>query len=230
MSRRGQLRLLLVALVVALLVVAWQTGLLRWLSEPQRLATEIAGLGASGMAAFVLVYALLQPFGVPGTVFVVAAPLIWPWPVAFGLNMVGTMLASLIGFGFARVVARDWVAARIPARFKQYDALLEERAFATVALLRLILWMPQALHFFLGVSRVPGWTHFWGSLVGYLFPLLLVSYMGDRLFDGAGKMQTDAWPAMVLMWVVSLSGALLLRHLLRKQSASAVSPTSATPP
>jgi hypothetical protein len=66
--------------------------------------------------------------------------------------------------------------------------------------------------------------------VGYLFPLLLVSYMGDRLFDGAGKLQTDAWPAMVLMWVVSLSGALLLRHLLRKQSASAVSPTSATPP
>ena len=128
MSRRGQLRLLLVVLVAALLVGAWQSGLLHWLTEPQRLAEEIAGLGATGMVAFILTYGLLQPFGVPGTVFVVAAPLIWPWPVAFGLNMVGTMLASLIGFGFARVVAREWVAARIPARFRKYDALLEERA------------------------------------------------------------------------------------------------------
>ena len=230
MSRRGQRKLLLVVLVAALLVGAWQSGLLGWLSEPQRLAGQMAGLGATGMVAFVLVYGLLQPFGVPGTVFVVAAPLIWPWPVAFGLNMVGTMLASLIGFGFARVVARDWVAARIPTRFRKYDALLEEKAFATVALLRLILWMPQALHFFLGVSRVPGWTHFWGSLVGFLFPLLLVSYMGDRLFDGAGKMQTDAWPALVLMGVVSVGGALWLRHLLRRQSATAVSPSGATLP
>ena len=30
---------------------------------------------------------MLQPFGLPGTVFVFAAPLIWPWPVAFGLSM-----------------------------------------------------------------------------------------------------------------------------------------------
>jgi uncharacterized membrane protein YdjX (TVP38/TMEM64 family) len=112
------------------------------------------------------------------------------------------------------------VAARIPTRFRQYDALLEEKAFATVALLRLILWMPQALHFFLGVSRVPAWTHFWGSLVGYLFPLLLVSYLGDRLFDGAGKMQTDAWPALVLMGVVSVGGALWLKRLLQRQQAA----------
>lgn len=228
MSRRGQLRLLLVVLVAALLVGAWQSGLLHWLTEPQRLAEQIAGLGSTGMVAFILIYGLLQPFGVPGTVFVVAAPLIWPWPMAFGLNMVGTMIASLIGFGFARVVAREWVAARIPARFRQYDALLEERAFATVALLRLILWMPQALHFFLGVSRVPAWTHFWGSLVGYFFPLLLVSYLGDRLFDGAGKMQTDAWPALILMGVVSVGGALWLKRLLHRQGggepASAVTP------
>ena len=63
MSRRGQLKLLLVVLVAALLVGAWQSGLLGWLSEPQRLAGQIAVLGATGMVAFVLVYGLLQPFG-----------------------------------------------------------------------------------------------------------------------------------------------------------------------
>lgn len=219
MSRSTQ-RWLLVLGVAALLAAAWQAGLFARLAEPRLLAQFIAGQGAVGMVAFVLVYGLIQPFGVPGTVFVVAAPLIWPWPVAFALNMAGTMLASVVGFGFARLVARDWVAARIPDRFRQYDALLEERAFATVALLRLILWMPQALHFFLGVSRVPAATHFWGSLVGYLFPLLLVSYLGDRLFDGAGKLQWDAWPALVLMAAASIGGSLLLRRLLRRQTSA----------
>ncbi len=55
-------------------------------------------LGPWGYVAFVAAYAALQPFGVPGTVFIMAAPLIWPWPVAFALSMAGTMAASVVGF------------------------------------------------------------------------------------------------------------------------------------
>ncbi len=99
----------------------------------------------------------------PGTIFIVAAPLIWSWPVAFCLSMVGTMAATVDGFSFARFVARDWVAQRIPARFRKYDDLLALRAFATVFLLRLIFWMPPLLHAFFGVSKVRFSTHFWAS-------------------------------------------------------------------
>ena len=34
--------------------------------------------------------------------------LIWPWPVAYALSMTGTMAASVVGFSFARFIARDW--------------------------------------------------------------------------------------------------------------------------
>jgi uncharacterized membrane protein YdjX (TVP38/TMEM64 family) len=110
--------------VAALLVLAHQLGILREFAEPARLKQTLVQLGPGGYGAFIVAYALLQPFGVPGTVFVVAAPLIWPWPVAFGLSMVGTMAASVIGFSFARFVARDSVSRMIPAKFRKYDDAL----------------------------------------------------------------------------------------------------------
>lgn len=112
------------------------------------------------------------------------------------LSMTGTMAASVIGFSFARFVARDWISKRIPARFKKYDEALERNALRTVVILRILFWMPQALHAFLGVSKVRFSTHFWGSLIGYVPPLLLVSYFGADMFDASGHIQPKAYYVM----------------------------------
>lgn len=138
-------------------------------------------------------YALLQPFGVPGTAFILVAPLIWPWPQAFVLSMAGTMAASVIGFSFARFLVRDWVTPRIPARLRRYDEALATRGFATVVTLRFLLWMPPMLHAFFGVSRVRFWTHFWGSMLGYVPPLLATAYFGERVFKLLGEVPVWGW-------------------------------------
>ncbi|HMI93866.1 MAG TPA: VTT domain-containing protein [Polyangiales bacterium] len=211
-------RWLRLAKIAALLVVAialglgYRFGVFAQLAEPRQLAQTLVAMGAWGYLAFVLSYTVLQPFGVPGTVFIVAAPLIWPWPTAFALSMVGTMSASVVGFSFARFVARDWIAARIPARFRKYDDALENDAFRTVVVLRLIFWMPQLLHSFLGVSKVPFWTHFWGSLVGYLAPLFVVSYLGAEIFDASGRMQARAWPILGALLALSLLLVAIMRR------------------
>jgi uncharacterized membrane protein YdjX (TVP38/TMEM64 family) len=150
-------------------------------------------MGGWGYVVFVAAFTVLQPFGVPGTAFVLAAPLIWPWPVAFALSMAGSMGCSVVGFSFARFLARDWVTARIPARFDRYSAALERRGFVTVFSLRLVFWMPQLLHSFLGVSRVRFWTHFWGSLFGYVLPIFFVSYFGQRALDTLRQVPVSAW-------------------------------------
>ncbi|MBK9001610.1 MAG: TVP38/TMEM64 family protein [Myxococcales bacterium] len=186
-------RIAAVLAVIGLLVVAQQLGILQHFHAPARAKEVLVGLGGWGYLAFIVAYALLQPFGVPGTVFIMAAPLIWPWPVAFGLSMVGTMAASVVGFSFARFVARDFVASKIPERFRRYDEALARRAFSTVFLLRLVFWMPPLLHAFFGVSRVRFSTHFWGSLLGYVLPLLGVSYFGEALFDTLMKMSAQTW-------------------------------------
>jgi uncharacterized membrane protein YdjX (TVP38/TMEM64 family) len=188
--------------VAAVLVTAYRLGLFHAFAEPARAARTIADLGAWGYVGFIAAYTLLQPFGVPGTVFIIAAPLIWPWPVAFVLSMVGTMAASVVGFSFARFVARERVAKVIPARFQRYDEALTRRGFATVFLLRFIFWMPPLLHAFFGVSRVRFSTHFWGSLVGYVIPLLVVSYFGQKLFDVLKDAPPAFWLGVVGSFVV----------------------------
>jgi uncharacterized membrane protein YdjX (TVP38/TMEM64 family) len=194
----------LVVLVVAMLVVAQRFGVLAQLADPGHVRESLVRLGPWGYLVFVLAYAALQPFGVPGTVFVVAAPLIWPWPTAYALSMTGTMAASVVGFSFSRLVARDWVSRHIPARFARYDEALARRAFATVFVLRFVFWMPPLLHAFFGVSKVRFWTHFWGSLAGYAVPLLLVSFFGQRLFDALKSAPRELWIGAAL--VVALVG------------------------
>ncbi len=216
-------RLLALALGISIalgLGLAYRFGALHGLSNPHAFAEAVRGLGAWGYLWFILAYALLQPFGVPGTVFIVAAPLIWPWPVAFALSMVGTMCASVIGFSFARFVARDWLSARVPERLRKYEAALERQAFRTVLVLRLIFWMPQVLHFFLGVSRVRFSTHFWGSLLGYVPPLFLVSYLGSELFDASGKLTARAWPVTGALLAFSVSLIFGLRAYDKRQRAT----------
>lgn len=203
---------LLAVVVVALgLGLAYRFGVFSQLADPKSFSRAVLELGAWGYLWFVLAYALLQPFGVPGTVFVVAAPLIWPWPIAFALSMTGTMAASLVGFSYARFIARDWISARIPERFRKYNAALERNGFRTVFALRLIFWMPQVLHSFFGVSGVRFSTHFWGSLFGYIPPLLVVSYFASEVFDASGNMQPKAWTILGALVVASLALLLAMR-------------------
>lgn len=217
---RRTARIALALSVLALLAGAWRLGLFADFAEPRKVAEALVAMGPWGYFAFIGAYTVLQPFGVPGTAFIVAAPLIWPWRTAFALSMVGTMAASVVGFAFARFLARDWVAARIPASLRRYDDALARSAFQTVVILRLLLWMPQPLHFFFGVSRVGFWTHFWGSVVGYAPTLLAVSYLGDRMFDGAGQLQPDAWPILAGMLAASVAVAAGARLLERRRGVA----------
>jgi uncharacterized membrane protein YdjX (TVP38/TMEM64 family) len=202
-SRAGKIAALVAA--AGLVVVAHQLGILHAFADPGLATRAVGELGVWGYVAFVLVFALLQPFGLPGTVLIVAAPMIWPWPLAFALSMTGTMAASVIGFSFARFVARDWVTPRIPRRFQRFAAALESRGFTTVFLLRLVFWMPPPLHAFLGVSGVRFSTHFWGSLAGYVAPLLVVSYVGPQIFDALRGAPVELW--------IGLASALALAGL-----------------
>ena len=209
------LRIGAVAVVVAGLVLAQRLGLFELFGEPARIKQTLVDLGPWGYLVFVLAYAALQPFGLPGTVFVFAAPLLWPWPVAFALSMTGTMAASVVGFSFARFVARDFVEKRIPARFRKYDEALAKRAFWTIVVLRFVFWMPPLLHAFFGVSKVRFWTHVWGSFVGYFVPLLLVSYFGRKIVDLVSGLDAKAWGGIAASVVVVGVGVWLVRRLRR---------------
>jgi uncharacterized membrane protein YdjX (TVP38/TMEM64 family) len=209
-------KIVAVVAVAIVLVAAQRLGVWHEFADPARARQMLLDLRGWGIVAFIVAYTLLQPFGIPGTGFVIAAALVWPWPEAFAISMVGTMCASVVGFSFARFVARDAIAARIPARFQKYNDALAKRAFLTVVVLRFIFWMPPLLHAFFGVSKVRFWTHFWGSMVGYIVPLLVMSYFGQRLFDFAREVPWQVWAAWgVKVVVVAIVGWWLRRRVVR---------------
>lgn len=213
-----KIRITAVVVLALLLLLAYRLGVFERFRAPEQLRETLIALGPWGYVAFIGAYALLQPFGVPGTVFIFAAPLIWPWPIAFSLSMVGTMAASVVGFSFARFVARDFVVKIIPARFRKYDDALERRALLTVFSLRFVFWMPPLLHAFFGVSKVRFWTHFWGSLAAYVIPLLLVSLFGERLVAALKRAPRELWFGLAAVLVVGGLIAWWLRRQRRRQA------------
>ena len=210
-----------VIVVLGTLTLAHSLGVLQRFGDPAGVARTLIALGAWGYVAFIAAYAVFQPFGVPGTIFIMAAPLIWSWPGAFALSIAGTMAASVVGFSFARLVARDWFAQRIPASFRKYDEALEKRALATVFLLRFIFWMPPLLHAFFGVSKVRFWTHFVGSFFGYLVPLFLVSFFGQKLFELLKEVSLGTWVTVALAGVTLAFGFIVVRRRARDRAANA---------
>jgi uncharacterized membrane protein YdjX (TVP38/TMEM64 family) len=214
-----------VVLAVTVVVIAQRLGIFELAGDPARVKQALVELGPWGYFAFLAAYTLLQPFGVPGTVFVIAAPLIWPWPIAFVLSMIGTLSASCVGFSFARFVARDWVSKMVPARFHAYDEALAKRAFVTVFTLRFIFWMPPLLHAFFGLSKVRFSTHFWGSAAGYFLPLLVTSYFGPKAFDALRDAPASAWIGVGAVAVVVLAAAWAIRRRGSRASRAASIPT-----
>jgi len=175
-------RIALVAAAALMLLLAYRFGVFERFGDPAHLRATLLGLGALGWLAYLVAYTALQPFGVPGVAFIAGASLVWPPPVAVALSLVATMLASAVGFSFARYVARDWVEGRIPARLRRYDERLATRGFATVFFLRVVFWMNPTLHALLGISRVRFWTHLAASFLPYVAQVVAVTFLGDTAF------------------------------------------------
>lgn len=176
-------RALLIAVAVALLVLAWRLGLFALVRDPEALRAALLDLGAWGYVAFVLLFGLLQPLGLPGIGLVFGATYVWPKPVAYALSVLGSTLASAVGFFFARFVAREWVSAKLPERFRRYDERLGERGFGSVFLVRLVLWMNPFLHALSGLSKMRFAPYLAGSFAAYMIVIGGAVWVSSSVLD-----------------------------------------------
>lgn len=149
------------------------------LREPERLGDWLDATGALAPLLYVAVFAGLSPFGLPAVLMVVAAAGVWPLGWAFALSWAGAVGAGVVGFGFARWLARDWVVAHLPERFRHLDTRAGERPLATVLLLRLFFFLAPPAHWALGVSQVGFGTHLLGTTLGYV-PWVLAYTLAGR--------------------------------------------------
>lgn len=149
--------------------------------DPAKVQAFIRGAGAWGGLAFVVAHACLQPLGVRSVFFVLSAPLIWSPAHAIILSWIGAFVASVLAFGFARYVARDWAQARATGRVSKLDDRLAQDGFRTVAFLRLLFYTTPALQVALGVSRVRFAPFALGTGIGIVPFTVLMTLFGAQI-------------------------------------------------
>lgn len=176
-------RTVLVRLVVAAAVVgvaAWllATGALSGLSDQDAFQERIQGWGALAPIGFVAIMWVVQPFGVPGVVFMVPASLVWSAPVACALSWIGNMGASTIAFEATRRVGQDWVRSRIPERLHRFDDRLAAGGVWPILLLRLVTGQIPAADWLLGVSSVRRVPFLIGTGIGVIPTIVLMVVFG----------------------------------------------------
>lgn len=145
------------------------------------IVARVEAAGVWGPLVFLAATATIPPAGLSMHPFLLTAGMVWDPVPAVLIAWTGTMASALSGFGFARYVARDWVQARAPERFRRYDAALAERGFRTVLLVRLVFFTTPWLQLIMGASRVRFRDYIAATAIGNLPTTVLVVVLGEQI-------------------------------------------------
>ncbi len=206
----NRVRLGSIVLAIGFILTLWLTGVFDMVRDPEAVRERLVAMGAWGYVAYVVAFAIITPVGVPGIGMVFAATYIWSKPVAYVLSLIGALAAAIVGFLFARFVARDWVSKRIPERFRKYDARIEERGVWMAFILRIIFWMNPFLHALFGLSRIKFSRYVLGTFLGYIPTIAVATWASGSIVD-----LVKAEPAWLLAFVGLIVVLVVVRKILK---------------
>ena len=198
-----------VVLLLALGLAAWHATSL----SGEEVRALLQGAGPWAPVIYVVSFALLEPFGVFGVFFVGPGSLLWEWPTLFALSWLGAVGAGIVGFVFARLLARDQVRSRIPERLRAYEDRLERSPLLGVILVRLAFFLWPPAHWLLGLSRVRFGTFVLGSMIGFAPGMAVFTWLGKSLVEEV----TDFPLTGIAAVLVALLLGLFFRRWLRSR-------------
>lgn len=197
-------------LVLVLALVTYQLGALDFFADEDRLRRLLLESGPWGPIIFALSFAVVQGLGAPGIPLVILSAILWPYWVAVAASYFGSLGAAVVGFGFARYGARDWLQARLPARFHRYDSRLAHHGFHAVLVIRLAFFLAAWTNWVLGLSRVQFIPFAAGTVFGFVPWTLFWVYAGRRGYEWLQLGDLRTWLAIAVVGMV-IAATLWLR-------------------
>ena len=204
-------RVLLSVLVFALVFTAWKLGAFETFGSTDKVHALIDSWGVWAYVLYVATFVVLMPFGIPAFMWVLPAGILWPFWVAYPLSLLAVAGGSSVGFLFARYIARDWVAARMPGRIQHIDERFSAHGLRSVILFRLVFMLGAPTHWLLGLSRVGYPTFVIGTVIGAMPVVALVAWFGH---DALPWIETHGVTALLIVLVI-VALVLLARRMLR---------------
>ena len=217
MRRKSFNRLALATLFVALVYAVYSLPL------ADRVVAMLDWVQAHPLAgAFVFVGAAVIGcvLSTPGSTWMLLGGYLFGFKAGMPLSLIAITLGAQAAFLAGRILARDWVAAKVAGnrRMTAIDAGLRDEAFVIVALTRLSIVMPfNLLNYFYGITDVRGRTHLAATFVGMTLPTALYVYLGTLARDIGQILSGEATPsgmgyAIAAFGVVAISLLTWIMH------------------
>jgi uncharacterized membrane protein YdjX (TVP38/TMEM64 family) len=174
---------------------------------------EVLQDGLQGRLLFLLVGSLACAVGLPRQLVCFAAGLAYAALPGVLLSTVATVCGCLLAFGWARLVARDWVRRRFGRRLARLERIVRGRPFAAVLFIRLLpVGSSLLLNLGAGLVDVPVLPFLGATLLGSLPQTLVFTLLGSGTRLGHGVQLGVALGTFAASAVVGLA-------LLRRQPA-----------
>ena len=174
--------LLLLALI--LLFLAWRQG---WLPD-WNVATMrdfILSFGTWAVVVYILLMALNTVTIMPPTVImmVMSGILFGPFVGSVAL-WTGLLLGSIAAFLIARLLAQDFISARLGGRTARFNEQLKDNGFSVVLIARLLGLPPYELvNYASGLSKISFRDFLLATMLGSIPGAILFATTGDRLLN-----------------------------------------------
>lgn len=159
----------------------------------------------AGGIVYVLCVVVATVLFVPGSGSMMIAGYLFGFSMGTLVSATAIALGAQCAFLAGRLVARDWVAAKVAnnPRLAAIEAGLREEAFLIVVLTRLSLVIPfNLLNYVYGITAVRGGLHFLATAVGMLIPVALYVYLGTLAHDIGQILSGTTTPTTLGYWVV----------------------------
>lgn len=170
-----------------------------------RMDLAVRSAGPFGPTLFVLIYAI-GVLGLPATPFNAAGAFIFGKAAGTLCNVLGATLGASVSFLLARYLLRDIARGFLTGKLGELDRKAEKHGFSIVFYLR-IVWFPFiVLNYGAGATRIRFGDFFWGTFLGTLPAIVVVSFFFGSLKEIVASYRS---PADLLRFDVLFPAALL---------------------
>jgi uncharacterized membrane protein YdjX (TVP38/TMEM64 family) len=198
----------------------------------------VAGLGPSGVVAFVAIYVLACVFMLPGSVLTLGAGAVFGVVKGTVICSVASTLGATAAFLVGRHLARERVARRIEGneRFRAIDEAVGREGWKIVGLTRLSPVFPfNLLNYAYGITGVSLRDYFLASWIGMLPGTVMYVYLGSLAgslanLGGHGRGRTAAqWALYVVGLLATVAVTVFVTRIARAALAAKVQPEKMRP-
>jgi uncharacterized membrane protein YdjX (TVP38/TMEM64 family) len=157
----------------------------------ERIDQFVRAAGVFGPAVFVLLYGL-GVLALPATPFTAAGALIFGKYLGTACNLLGALIGASASFLLGRYFLRDFAAQLLRGKLANLDRKAGEHGLSVIFYLR-IFWFPFiVLNYGAGATRIRFPDYFWGTFLGILPAVAIVSFFFGNLREIAAAFRGPA--------------------------------------